>query len=138
MAQAHELDFNSFVQKKKEERAGGGPETTGHEYTYELDRQSRIAFEKSKPVQLAVEAAVRLVKQMKKHELLGQAVKVSDRQFPRIYQLSQRCADALHIAQPQVYIVNDPRINAATLGTNDDSFIMVHSALVDHYSDEDL
>jgi Zn-dependent protease with chaperone function len=138
MAQGPHLDFESFVQRKKQERAGGGPETTGHEYTYEFDRQSRIAFEKSKPVQLAVEAAVRLVKQMKKHELLGQSVKVSERQFPRIYNLTKRCADTLHIPMPHVFIVNSPTINAATLGTNEDSFIMVHAALVDHYSDEEL
>ncbi len=120
MAQAPQLDFEAYVARRKAERAGGGPETTGHEYTYEFDRQSRIAFEKSKPVQLAVEAAVRLVKQMKKHELLGQSVKVSERQFPRIYNLTKRCADTLHIAMPHVFIVNSPVINAATLGTNED------------------
>jgi Zn-dependent protease with chaperone function len=39
---------------------------------------------------------------------------------------------------PQVFVVNDPRFNAGTLGTNEDSFIIVHSALVDQYSDEEL
>src|SRR5690606_30727097 len=29
-------------------------------------------------------------------------------------------------------------LNAATYGTDDESFIMVHSALVDHYTDEEL
>ena len=39
---------------------------------------------------------------------------------------------------PQVFVVNSPVFNAGTLGTNDDSFIMVHSALVDQYTDEEL
>ena len=44
----------------------------------------------------------------------------------------------LGIAVPTMYIVNDPRANAATYGTNDDSFIMIHSGLIDHFSDEEL
>ena len=87
---------------------------------------------------LAVEASVRLFKQMGQHQLLGQAVKVSDRQFPRIHAITKSACDTLQIAAPQVFVVNNPTFNAGTLGTNDDSFIMVHSALVDQYSDEEL
>jgi Zn-dependent protease with chaperone function len=39
---------------------------------------------------------------------------------------------------PQVYVVSNPNLNAATYGTNEESFIMVHSALIDHYTDEEL
>jgi Zn-dependent protease with chaperone function len=138
MAQAQQLDFNAFVQRKMAERAGGGPETSGHEYSYILDRQTRAAFERMKPVELAVAATVRLFKQVGKSQMLGNAVKVSDRQFPRIYNIVRACSDKLHIVQPTIYIVNEPHLNAATFGTNEDSFIMVHSALIDHYSDEEL
>jgi Zn-dependent protease with chaperone function len=138
MAQAPRLDFESFVARKKAERAGGGTETTGHEYTYTFDRQSRVAFENTKPVALAVEASVRLFKQIGKHQLLGHAVKVSERQFPRIYRITKQASDTLQITMPQVFVVNQPTFNAGTLGTNDDSFIMVHSALIDQYSDEEL
>src|SRR5579863_4354049 len=138
MAQAPELDFEAFVARKRSERASGGAETTGHEYTYSFDRQSRVAFENTKPVALAVEASVRLFKQMGQHQLLGNAVKVSDRQFPRIFGIVKTACDTLQIATPQVFVVNSPTFNAATLGTNADSFIMVHSALLDHYTDEEL
>jgi Zn-dependent protease with chaperone function len=138
MAQAPRLDFDDFVAKRKAERAGGGPETTGHEYTYTFDRQSRVAFENTKPVALAVEASVRLFKKMGTANLLGQAVKVSDRQFPRIYGIAKTAADTLQIRMPQVFVVNNPTFNAGTLGTNEDSFIIVHSALVDQYSDDEL
>jgi Zn-dependent protease with chaperone function len=138
MAQAPQLDFDAFVARKKGERVGGGADTTGHEYTYGLDRQSREAFEKTKPVAMAVEASVRLFKQVGMHQLLGHAVKVSDRQFPRIYRVTKTACDALQITMPQVFVVNSPTFNAGTLGTNDDSFIMVHSALIDHYTDEEL
>jgi Zn-dependent protease with chaperone function len=138
MAQAPQLDFEQFVARRKAERAGGGAETTGHEYTYTFDRQTRVAFENTKPVALAVEASVRLFKQMGRTQLLGHAVKVSERQFPRIYGITKTACDTLQIAMPQVFIVNQPTFNAGTLGTNEDSFIMVHSALVDQYSDQEL
>jgi Zn-dependent protease with chaperone function len=138
MAQIPRLDFETFVAQKKTERAGGSAETTGHEYTYTFDRQSRQAFENTKPVAMAVEASVRLFKQMGRHQLLGNAVKVSERQFPRIHRTAKAAADTLQIATPQVFIVNNPTFNAATLGTNDDSFVLLHSALVDQYTEEEL
>ena len=137
MAQAPQLDFEQFVAKKRGERAGG-PDAGGHDYAYISDRQTRAAFDKVKPVELAVASTVRMFKSVWRNELLGNAVKVSDRQFPRIAKIAAQCADTLQIAVPTVYIVNNPSLNAATYGTNDDSFIMVHSALVDHYSDDEL
>ncbi|MBV9946619.1 MAG: M48 family metallopeptidase [Myxococcales bacterium] len=137
MAQAPRLDFEAFIANRKVERASAA-KTTGHDYTYTFDRQSRVAFENTRPVALAVEASVRLFKQLGKHQLLGHAVKVSDRQFPRIHRITQTACEALQIATPQVFVVNNPTFNAGTLGTNEDSFIMVHSALIDQYSDEEL
>jgi Zn-dependent protease with chaperone function len=138
MATAPQLDFEAFVARKRSERPGGELSATGHEYTYTFDRQSRIAFENTRPVAMAVEASVRLFKQIGKHQLLGHAVKVSERQFPRIYSITKSAADTLQIAMPQVFVVNSPTFNAGTLGTNDDSFVMVHSALVDQYTDDEL
>lgn len=140
MAQTPALDFDAFVARKRNERVttGGLVESSGHEYAYVSDKQTRAAFERAKPVELAVAATVRMWKQVLRNQLLGSAVRVSDRQFPRIQRIAQQCADTLHIATPQVYIMNQPTLNAATYGTNDEAFIMVHSALVDHYSDEEL
>src|SRR5271167_965374 len=126
MAEGPDLDFDAFVARRKAAHAGGGAESTGHEYTYSFDRQSRVAFENTRPVALAVEASVRLFKQMGKHQLLGNAVKVSERQFPRIHSITKQACDTLQIAMPQVFVVNSPVFNAGTLGTNEDSFIMVH------------
>jgi Zn-dependent protease with chaperone function len=131
------MDFDAFVAKEKGKRVGG-PGGDGHDYAYVSDRQTRAAFERMKPVELAVTSTVRLFKQVWRNQLLGNAVKVGERQFPRIQGLVQECADTLHIAPPVVYIVNDPKLNAATYGTNEDSFILIHSALIDHYSDDEL
>jgi Zn-dependent protease with chaperone function len=137
MAQVGALDFKQFVEGRKGERAGGS-EGGGHAYSYVSDRNTRMAFDKMKPVELAVTAAVRLFKSVGKNELLGHAVKVGPNQFPRVHNLAVRCSETLGIAVPTMYIVNNPTANAATYGTNDDSFIMIHSGLVDHFSDEEL
>src|SRR5580698_10919698 len=138
MAQAPELDFDAFVRRQKKAEPPPRTATNDHAYTYAFDRESRIAFESTKPVMMAVEASVRLFKKLGQHQLLGNAVKVSQRQFPRIHRVTETAAGVLGIAPPQVFIVNSPTLNAATFGTNDDSFIVVHSALVDHYSEEEL
>jgi Zn-dependent protease with chaperone function len=138
MAQAPELNFDAFVKRQRAAPPVGPTATKDHAYTYAFDRESRIAFEATKPVVIAVEASVRLFKKMGQHQLLGNAVKVSPRQFPRILKLTETAAGVLGIAPPQVFIVNSPTLNAATFGTNDDSFIVVHSALVEHYSEEEL
>jgi Zn-dependent protease with chaperone function len=137
MAQVGSLDFKGFIEGRKGQRAGGA-DGGGHAYAYVSDRNTRLAFEKMKPVEVAVAASVRFFKSVGKAELLGQAVKVGPNQFPRVHALTARCADTLGIATPTVYIVNSPTLNAATYGTNDDAFILVHSALIDHFTDDEL
>jgi Zn-dependent protease with chaperone function len=142
MAQVPELDFETFVtknaQKKQDRREAVDLAPPGREYAYSFDRKTREALERMKPVELAVASTVRLFKRVASSQLLGNAVKVGDRQFPRIQSIVKQCASTLDIATPTVYIVNNPQLNAATYGTNEESFISVHSALVDHYTDEEL
>lgn len=137
MADAPTLDFNAFVTKKRAERANGASQGE-HDYSFDLDRQSRATVETARPIQLAVASTVRMWKQVWRGQLLGSAVKVGERQFPRIHGLTKECAQQLGINTPTVYIVNNPTLNAGTYGTDEESFILVHSALVDHYSDEEL
>jgi Zn-dependent protease with chaperone function len=93
----------------------------------------------ARPVTLAIEATVRMWQTVKRSELLGSAVKVTDQQFPRLHHIATRCAHTLHIPTPAIYV--SPAIgelNAHTLGTDEDSYIVVNGALVDHLTDEEL
>lgn len=137
MAQVGTLDFKGFVEGRREQRAGGS-DGGGHAYAYASDHATRLTFERMKPIELAVSAAVRFFKSAGKAELLGQGVKVGPRQFPRVHGLAVECSRTLGIATPTIYIINNRTPNAATYGTNDDSFIMVHSGLIDHFTDEEL
>ncbi len=138
MAQVGELNFQQFIDDRRTSQPGGDEGRDPHDYSYASDRATRAAFETMKPVELAVAASVRMFKNIGKAELLGQAVKVGPRQFPRVHQLAVRSAETLGIATPTLYIVNSPLMNAATYGTNDDAFVMVNSSIVDHLSDEEL
>ena len=61
MAQVGNLDFKAFIEGRKGERAGGR-DGSGHAYAYASDKNTRVAFDKLKPVELAVTAAVRMFK----------------------------------------------------------------------------
>jgi predicted Zn-dependent protease len=137
MAQVGTLDFKGFVERRREQRAGGSA-GGGHAYVYASDHAMRMAFEKMKPIELAVAASVRFFKSAGKAELLGHGVKVGLRQFPRVHGLTAECSQTLGINTPTVYIVNNANVNAYTYGTNDDAFITLHSALVDRFTDEEL
>jgi Zn-dependent protease with chaperone function len=137
MAQAPELDFDGFVARKKSD-PGDPSAPDGHEYAYSFDRKTRETFERMRPVDIVVKKTVTMFKNAWRNQLLGQAVKVGDRQFPRIQRIAETCAATLNIATPTIYVVNNPYLNAGTYGTNEESFILVNSALVDHYTDEEL
>ncbi len=137
MAQVGELSFQAFIDHRLTSLPGEGRDG-GRSYAYISDKNATTAFESAKPLEHAVEAAVRFFKAFGKSDLLGRAVKVGPNQFPRVHRLAQQCSNTLGITPPTVFVVNSPVMNAATLGTNEDSFIMVHSALIDHFSDEEL
>ncbi len=93
----------------------------------------------ARPVTLAIEATVRLWQNVARAELLGSAVKVTGQQFPRLHAVAARCATTLHIPLPALYV--SPAIgelNAHTLGTEEDAYIVVNGALVDHLTDDEL
>ncbi len=135
MAQVPELDFQTYVAAKKAGHVGGGD---GHDYAYVSDRQTRAAFQKMAPVEYAVSAMIRAYKAFGKNQLLGNTVRVTERQFPRLHALNVRSAQSLGIATPALYVGQNPHLNAGTFGTNDDSFILVNGSLVDHFSDEEI
>ncbi len=137
MAELGQLDFKAFVDERIAALPGDGVDH-GRSYAYVDDRTTASVIDRAEPLRVAVEAAVRLGKAFGKNDLLGRAVKVGPNQFPRVHKLVQRCADTLGIATPTVFLVNSPVMNAGALGTDDDAFIMVHSALVDSFSDEEL
>lgn len=130
------FDFGRYIAKRKRDAYGGAE---GARYAYSADIAMLNTFKRVKPVEMAAEAIVRMYKDgLFKNQLLGTTIKVTPRQFPRIYRIAEECADVLDVPVPQVYVANSPVLNAYTFGTQEEAFIVVHSSLVDHYSYDEL
>ena len=132
-----DLDFHKYIayrrgviEKRREE---------GSAYAYSGEQRVAKTMTLAKPVRLAVEATVRLWQGIKRAELLGSSVKVTEQQFPRVWQLAMKCARTLGISPPPVYVAPDiGALNAHTLGTDEDAYVVLNGALIDHLSDEEL
>jgi Zn-dependent protease with chaperone function len=132
-----DLDFTRYIALRR--GAAEKRSRDGAAYAYTGEFRVRRALVAARPVTLAIEATVRLWKNMAKSELLGTAVKVTDQQFPRLYEITARCAETLGIPVPAVYVSPSiGELNAHTLGTEEDAYIVLNGALVDHMSDAEL
>jgi Zn-dependent protease with chaperone function len=132
-----DLDFQRYVERRKGAREAQARE--GAAYAYAGDLKVLKTLERLRPVRLALEATVRMWKSVARAELLGTAVKVSPQQFPKIAALVEQCARTLHIAMPTVYIAPQlGTLNAHTFGTDEDAYIVLGSALVDHLNEAEL
>ncbi len=130
-----DFSFERFVERTK---VGAFGRDEGARYAYSADILMLRSFSRMKPVEYAAAALVRTSKEMLRGQLLGQGVKVGPKQFARLFAIAERCAATLHVPTPQLYVVNSPVVNAYTFGTDAESFIVLHSSLVDHMTDKEL
>jgi Zn-dependent protease with chaperone function len=132
-----DLDFQRYVERRK--GALEAQVREGAAYAYGADLRVKKTLDSLRPVRLAIEASVRLWKTWARAELLGTAVKVSPQQFPKIDALVEQAAKGLHIPRPTVYISSQiGELNAHTFGTDEDAYIVLHAALVDHLTESEL
>lgn len=130
-----DFDFSRYVGQR---RGRTWNDAGGARYAYSADIAMLHTFRRLRPVELAAAATVRMYKDVLKNRYLGTTTRLGPRQFPRLYRLVEECADALGVATPTVYVANNPVMNAYTYGTDEDSFIVVHSALIDHLDEDEL
>ena len=130
-----DFSFDRFVQRTK---VGAFGRDEGARYAYSADILMLRSFSRMKPVEYAAAALVRTSKEFLRGQLLGQGVKVGPKQFARLHSIAEHCATVLQVPTPQLYVVNSPVVNAYTFGTETESFIVLHSALVDSMTDKEL
>jgi Zn-dependent protease with chaperone function len=131
------LSFSSYVAARK--GAASARSREGAAYAYAGDLKVRQTLDKIRPVTLAVEATVRFWQTVEKSRMLGTAVKVTEKQFPKLHRLAVRCAEILQIETPTLYVSpNIGSLNAHTFGTTDEAYVVLNAALVDHLSDTEL
>ena len=131
-----ELSFNRYVARQEGEVVGGTEE--GSRYAYGADLAMLRTFKRLKPVELAIASVVRTYKDVMRNRYLGTTIRVGPKQLPRIYRLTKECAMTLGVPVPTVYVANSPFMNAYTFGTDEDSFIVIHSRMIDDFTDDEL
>ena len=66
-------------------------------------------------------------------QLVGGAVKVSDKQLPEVHDAAKTAAERLTMLLPEVYVVQDPSINAYALGFFGKKSVVLNSATVEQW-----
>lgn len=135
---SEQIGFQRYVDRRKNPEKDPGTDTRFGAYAFSGDLRVLRRLDRLTPVRIVAQSTVRFWKSFQKNELLGSAVKVSSRQFPQIHDMVLECSKRLDITAPTVYIRTSPHLNAGTYGTNEEAFIIVNTATVEHLTDEEL
>jgi len=128
--------FARYVEERERNFIGGLEEH--RRYAFGGDLAMLRGFRRAAAVESVVRSIVKANKAWLRNGYLGTTVLVGPKQLPRIHHLAKECAHDLGIPMPTLYVANSPFMNAFTFGTDDDSFVVVHSKLVDDFSDAEL
>lgn len=110
----------------------------GAVYAFSAERKFRRTLGMARPVTMALEATTRLWRDVARTELLGTAVKVSDQQYPRVYEAAKAAGAALHVRVPVVFAAPSGSIKVRVLGTEDAPHLIVNLELAEKLDDTEL
>lgn len=82
-------------------------------------------------ITVLVVAGTAIVVWIHQGQLLGGAAKLSEKQFPDIYAIAKEAAGRLGMHQPDVFIKQDPTLNAFAIGFLGKKSVVLHSATVE-------
>jgi len=131
--------------------AGAGSEASGgarqllvpvalraDQYDHPLDRAALANLRRLAPVVSLVKLMIQNWDEpLVRAELLGQSVRVGPQQFPDLHAMVRECAAILHVPEPEVFIKQNPYLNAMTFGVNR-PFVILHSSVVDAFTEDEL
>jgi Zn-dependent protease with chaperone function len=87
---------------------------------------------------MALEATTRLWRDVARTELLGTAVKVTDQQYPRVYEAAKAAGAALRVRVPVIFAAPTSSIKIKVLGTEDAPHLIVNLDLAEKLDDTEL
>jgi Zn-dependent protease with chaperone function len=132
-----DFDFQRYVERRKGAREAQARE--GAAYAYAGDLRLLRALDRLRPVKMALEATERLWRSAARAEMLSGAIKVSGKERADLYALARQCAERLHVPAPTMYVAPQNRAREAqTLGTEDDSYVVLSGGLVDELNPAEL
>src|SRR5262249_38349030 len=110
----------------------------GAAYAFAGERKFRRTLAMARPVTIAIEATTRLWRDVARTELLGTAVKVSDQQYPRVFEAAKRAGTALNVRPPVIFAAPSSSIKVKGLGTHDAPHLIVNLDLAETLDDTEL
>jgi Zn-dependent protease with chaperone function len=110
----------------------------GAAYAFSGEQRFRRTLAMARPVTMALEATTRLWKDVARTELLGTAVKISDSQFPRVWEAAKKAAGMLNVRLPAIFASPSSSIKVKVLGTEDSPHLIVNLELAEKLDDTEL
>jgi Zn-dependent protease with chaperone function len=110
----------------------------GAAYAYTGERKFRRTLMMARPVTMALEATTRLWRDVARTELLGTAVKVTDQQYPRVFEAARAAGASLRVKVPVVFAAPSSSIKVKVLGTDDAPHLIVNLELAEVLDDTEL
>jgi len=110
----------------------------GAAYAFTGERKFRRNLMLARPVTMALEATTRLWRDVARTELLGTAVKVSDQQYPRVYEAAKAAGAALRVKVPVIFAAPSKSFKVKVLGTEDAPHLIVNMELAEGLDDSEL
>ena len=110
----------------------------GAAYAFVGERKFRRTLAIARPVTMALEATTRLWRDVARTELLGTAVKVSDQQYPRVFEAAKLAGAALRVRVPVVFAAPAGSLKVKVLGTEDAPHLIVNLELAEKLEDYEL
>lgn len=134
------VDFDFDFAKWIAARRGSveAQEREGAAYAFANERKFRRTLQIARPVTIAIEATTRLWRDAARSELLASATKVTDEQFPRVFEATKHAAAALRVRAPMVFAAAAEGIKVKVLGTEDAPHLIVDLSLAETLDDTEL
>jgi len=131
-----DFDFTRWIAQRRGQQEQQYRE--GAAYAFTGERKFRRTLNYARPVTIALEATTRLWRDVARTELLGTAVKVSDQQYPRVWEAAKKAGEALRVRVPIVFASPSSSMKVKVLGTEDAPHLIVNLELAEKLDDTEL
>jgi len=98
-----------------------------------------VLREEVHPSQIAVLLVIAMVYvTLARGRLVGSSVRIHQAQYPRVFAIVKRCAAALQLPMPLVFVRDDPFVPIVTVGLGDPYSLVLSSNWIEHFKDDEL
>lgn len=115
------------------------PQLEAADYEYPADRTALQALKTLKPVEYATRFFLhQFAEPWLKSKLFGHGIRVSHEQLPRVHNIACEAAEILNVQLPDFFVLQNPFLNAYTVGVDNRNIIVLHHSLLQTMTDDEL